>query len=520
MRRTTRLLLLCLVGLSACGWPATVEVANESSNITVRGTVPFSDQNGSVTIRVQYPIEPYTWLWFSVATPTLTSPSQNSLSINAAADWSSSFQMPWWAWKDGAQGSFSRYFVHANAICSGGVTCDFDLASEPVDPVCAGKALADGVRVGAGFCRPASLGPGSQVPVLLMGYPAMSAEDVASPTEFLRETGYYFHACTSDFLPEGNHRRSYCDRPYADVRDRNGKVTTILTQYDFDGQSPPSLAESVTWVGDGATILALHDTHLGGRYLRTSRRARYYPYFGSRGGDNPNTWSTSGYDDEVSLIDLGECSARVDWNDIMAGVGSFPGFVNIAPNLIAQEFAKDSRVNAAYVSNLSVTVRPGEPANSAPDAPRYFRTGPMLLRFHVFAQGNARREFHADIEMGLGLHIRSNQAMAVIETVNILSLDAGGVWELDESQIYDSIRGNIGSEFDLSEEFNSAADALGFGQLSASDFRRLVVTLSGLHVVLAEDGGDPNYTLLNLGGACGPASTRMGPWSAEARWWP
>ena len=539
---TRWLAVLCLFGLTACGWPATVEVASESSSIGVRGTVPFGAQNGSVTIRAQYPFEPFTWLWLAVDTPTLTSPSANNLSVNAAADWSASFRMPSWAWRDGAQGSFARYFVQANSICGGGgVTCDFDLASEPVDAACASKALADGVKVAAGFCRPPSLGPGSQVPALLMGYPAMSADDVARPTYFLKETGYYFHACTADFVPEGSHRRSYCDRPYVNVKDTNGKVTKILTEYAFADQSPARLIQSVSWVGDGSTILAMHDTHYQGRYTRNPR-VRYYPYFGSRDSSTPNSWSAGAYDERVTLIDLGECSVRVSWDDVMNGIGQdFEGFLALAAPLIEETFKSASqrvggndRITSATVTNLRITVRAAKPANSPPDAPRYFQTGPILLHFNVHADGRAGRQFDAEIELGLGLEIRSGKAIARAESSEILWIDADGAfWQnrrLDD--LKNAITGIAGTEFDLSADLLKIADALLSPQdrqifeasrgrpFGIQDLRRAVIALNGLHVILAEDGADANYVLLGLAGLCEHAASRIGPLTADASWWP
>ncbi len=526
--------ILALIGPVACGGPAAVEVSSTGSRLSVSGTV-LQGLGGEVKVRAQ---EGSTPIWREVSLAPLTVPTANNYLIEGPsyADWSAPFRLPPWAWRPGVRGSYARFFVEHS---------EEGLLIEPFDQTCISRGIRTGdVDIYSATCRfpkPAwNVVSTSALPYKSPGTDGINAA--------LKRTGFYFHACTKDFLPEGYHRRSYCDRPSATVATKDGTKTEVLYTYQRTpdpilpvpapiSQSP---IESVTWVGDGATLLAFYDT------AASPDRARYVPYWGTRDQALPMTVAASSWDDRVSLVDLGECSSRVGWGLLMNGFGDVAGFVERTPAIIEEEVEKDCKVVSAKVSNLRIVPKPSIPSGGPPDSPRYFRAAPLQVNFHLFADvqgicGAAKFAgwFDADLKMLLNLDVcdaglelcqappgvsSAKLIKARIDEMVIQDLHAGG--RLDkkvEEKARNSINGFVGKVLDLTESFESY-DGMGnptalFGRddlkglSDLADVKRIVSTYRGLHFILAEDASDwreGKYLEWVQDGLCRPAIQRLG----------
>lgn len=322
--------------------------------------------------------------------------------------------------------------------------------------------------------------------------------------ESLIDVGFYFHACTHDFLPMGLNRRSYCDRPDMTITRTDGTETKRIAYYRDHHELLGF--KKLQFKGDGASVAAAYDVFDDGQwpngrplklhrgyYLRATRDTQGSTL--QRGSGSP-PW------EEAHLVDIGECSIAVPWESVMPVV-----IPNLKADLVA-EIEGDPAIRWVRIDDLRITVPPQSQWGSAPDKP-IMNNRSMLVYINLEAKVPLSRvRLNAVAHINLGF--RNNQFLADVYFFDIQYLDGIGPAEVLEPLIRRIIEGQ-----DFSQNLTAAVqpfvapyENLGLNKPVLNYPTRAVSSLDALHVVLQEDGSGSEYLKFAFAGLCQPSTER------------
>lgn len=224
MNRVRAFLLGCggwvlVMNVTGCAGPAGPLVQNIDSQVQIVGSPKGAQDYLAGTTTVYAEGTPYVPPVFGWGTLIGTFP------LNGPDMWIARFVIPRWSWKFGSSGRSAR-FVMTNPGLYGipdAIVVPYDLACAEANTntrYACREIVEGGTRSSMSFAR---------APV------GVFASEIV-------EKGLHFHACTSDFVPKGNNRRSYCDRPYAEVTKQSGAKTKVIAKHSGEPFSAVKLS--------------------------------------------------------------------------------------------------------------------------------------------------------------------------------------------------------------------------------------------------------------------------------------
>lgn len=463
----------------SCGYPATPEVTTTQDRVTVnldhQGHAP-EHLLPQANIYVEDLTNSSRWGYYQAA-----------WGFNPSAEYySPSFPIEPHLWRPGRSGHFARFIVTNPTVWGE------EVVVIPYDTVCAERY---GQTYREYLCRQADNG---YDPALAVNSPVYDGGAAV-------EDGLHFNACTSDFLPSGQNRRSYCDRVHFEVTTPEGDSTKRIAEYlgEYD---------RVTFHGDRATVLAVHrysfppDSQLSGGVTEPIHNSSYSFNTRFELGPVSREYVAGPRSDAVHVLDVGECSLSIPWATLI------PPFLPEAVDLIEEETESQSGVRNAVVASLRITARPTRPLGSAPDTPRDRRYS--LLIFTNILADLSIGGFDADVLFALDFEIAGNKVYLRVDYASPLRIQSGLA-----PRVRAAFTGLAGTRFDITDDVQPALTALG---IEPRDIRRTVSTVHSLHLVLAETGDDPNYADHESASRCGAVEDRFTEWAGVAltqRWW-
>lgn len=429
--RSHRSLLVFAVG--AIGWfgcvgPGSQKVSSESSEVTVYADVYrglLGPGSGILNEVYVHPQRASNGTWSSAIAQV---PIDQGTGLATAF-----FTLPSWAWRDGNRGSYARFAVLSDHI-----------VLPPVERACYPDYVGND-------CNPQ------------WQFPSGLAD--------VNESAFYMLACTSDFLPKGSARRSYCDRPHVTMTDANGKNYPVFSY----GMSERN--QLISWVGDDATVLAV--------YSSTGDAVDYYGYDFGRTGQQA-ALATAYEGDFVTLLDIGECSEALPW------APTWLVAANELRPILEERIDNTKHIAWATVTDFEITPLPTLREPGAADVLTIDQPVAMLS-FRVSFEAIFGRHNKGKLKVDAPLFFESQGGAALIRSgTPVLS-----------GQDYDGVIDFAPIEaFIKSEVLKSAEQTFPLSALGLDSVKRLVVGYDALHAVTAEDG--PSTI-----GSCDPAGERV-----------